>query len=296
MSTTTPPSRPIGLLNLLKKLPAAPAPVAPAPVAPPSDAYTPAPRSGHPRFTGDTRLAAIAAGSTVLAKGVSGPTVQKLQQALVDMAFTIPAGPTGFFGPETENALKNFQSAAQLPVTGQLDADTMKALEKHAPAPGKKAWSTGEAHALVPSPKLPNGKVARAVVDISSHRLFLFDKAGQLTKIYGVRTGNGQNGWGTKPGVKIVDGKNADPRSVSDALWPESGGKAFGTRLINLTDYDPKTGRAYLGPNKGQELHGTYQDYSIGRDFSHGCVGLKNGDIEEIFDQLKNGELIKFEA
>ena len=95
--------------------------------------------------------------------------------------------------------------------------------------------------------------------------------------------------------MKVIDGKNDDPRSVSNALWPDAGGRAFGTRLLNLTDYDPATGRVYKGAHAGQELHGTYQDSSIGRDFSHGCVGLRNADIEEVFDQLGNGELVKFQ-
>jgi peptidoglycan hydrolase-like protein with peptidoglycan-binding domain len=297
-------NRPIGFGSLWNTTPAptpsVPATPTPAPAAPktPVDTYKPTPRpisTTHERFANDTLLANVSAGTTVLAKGLTGPTVQKVQQALDDMAFVIPSGPTGFFGPETEQAVKNFQSAAKLPVTGKVDQATLKALEEHAPPSGKKAWSEGVKHGLTPSPKLPNGKLTRVVVDLSSHRLFLYDKKGELSKIYGVRTGNGAAGNATKAGIKIVDGKNADPRAVSNALWPESGGKAFGTRLLNLSDYDVKTGKTYLGANKGQELHGTFQDYSIGRDFSHGCVGLRNQDIEEIYGSLANGELIKFQ-
>ncbi|MFP5502330.1 MAG: L,D-transpeptidase family protein [Candidatus Sericytochromatia bacterium] len=246
----------------------------------------------HERFAGDAELAAVIAGKAALTKGAKGDAVQKVQQALQDMAFVLPSGADGAFGNQTAQALKNFQSAAGLPQTGELDAKTLKALDQHAPAPGQTSWSGGQS-SLVPSPDLGHGKKARVVVDISQHRAFLYDQDGELTKIYGVRSGNGAKGWDTKPGVKVIDGKNNDPTSIARQLWGGSG-DAFGTRLLNLSDYDLETGKKYLGKHKGQELHGTYQEESIGRDFSHGCVGLKNADIEEIFDQVKNGELVHF--
>jgi peptidoglycan hydrolase-like protein with peptidoglycan-binding domain len=291
-------NRPIGFFdNLLPKpgpsKPATPpaAPATPAPAPAPGDRLTTSgPR--HERFRGDAQLGQVLAGQK-LGNGSIGPAVQKVQQALLDMAFFIPGGADGRYGLNTAQGVKNFQSMAGLPQTGEVDAETLKALDKYAPPAGKTSWSEGADPGPVPSPAVGKKK-ARVVVDLSQHRLFLFDKKGNLEKIYGVRSG--REGMNTAAGVKIVDGKNADPRAVSDALWPDSGGQAFGTRLLNLSDYDPATGRVYKGAHSGQELHGTYQDYSIGRDFSHGCVGLRNVDIEEIFDKLGNGELVKFQA
>jgi peptidoglycan hydrolase-like protein with peptidoglycan-binding domain len=293
-------TRPIGFFNSLTKPPAAPAPApatppAPAPVVPGDRLTTSTRGPAHARFRGDTQLAQVLAGQATLAPGARGPAVKKVQQALSDMAFYIPGGVDGAYGSNTAQAVKNFQSLAKLPQTGTLDADTLKALDQYAPPAGQTSWSEGADPGPIPDPAVGRKK-ARVVVDISQHRLFLYDKDGKLEKIYGVRTGRTESGWDTKPGVKVVDGKNADPRAVSDALWPDSNGQAFGTRLLNLSDYDPKTGKKYLGAHKGQELHGTYQDYSIGRDFSHGCVGLRNVDVEEIFDKLGNGELVKFQA
>jgi lipoprotein-anchoring transpeptidase ErfK/SrfK len=261
----------------------------------PGDRLTTTRGPAHARFRGDTQLAQVLAGQATLAPGAKGPAVKKIQQALSDMAFYIPGGVDGAYGGNTAQAVKNFQSMAKLPQTGTLDAATLKALDQYAPPAGLTSWSEGADPGPIPDPAVGKKK-ARVVVDISQHRLFLYDKQGKLEKIYGVRTGRTESGWDTKPGIKVVDGKNADPRAVSDALWPDSNGQAFGTRLLNLSDYDPKTGKKYLGANKGQELHGTYQDYSIGRDFSHGCVGLRNIDVEEIFDRLGNGELVKFQA
>lgn len=247
----------------------------------------------HERFAGDADLAAVIAGKGALTKGAKGDAVQKVQQALQDMAFVLPSGVDGAFGNQTAQALKNFQSAAGLPQTGELDDKTLKALDRHAPAPGQTAWSGGSQSSLVPSADLGHGKKARVVVDISQHRAFLYDKDGEIQKIFGVRTGKTSKGWDTKPGVKVIDGKNDNPTAIAKQLWGGSG-DAFGTRMINLSDYDLETGKKYLGKHKGQELHGTYQEHSIGQDFSHGCVGLKNADIEEIFAQVGNGELVHF--
>lgn len=245
------------------------------------------------RFAGSPELEAVLQGGT-LAKGAKSDAVKQVQQALEDMAFVMPAGVDGGFGNQTAQALKNFQSAAKLPQTGELDAATLRALDQHAPAAGKTAWDPGARHDLAPSPDLGHGKKARVVVDISQHRLFLYDKNGELDKIYGVRTGNAAKGWGTQAGVKVIDGKNNDPTEVAKTLWGGTG-TAFGTRLLNLTDYNLETEKKYLGKHKGQELHGTFDNNSIGQDFSHGCVGLKNSDVEEIFDQLRNGEFVRFD-
>jgi hypothetical protein len=138
------------------------------------------------------------------------------------------------------------------------------------------------------------------VVSIGQHRAFLFDASGQLVKIYGVRTGTGgqANGRGseTVPGVRTVTGRNSDPTAISQILWPESNGKAFGTRLLDLTLTDPATGKTRAGEGNGQELHGVYAENTIGLDASHGCVGFRNRDIEEIFPKLRNGDFVRFDA
>jgi lipoprotein-anchoring transpeptidase ErfK/SrfK len=248
----------------------------------------------HARFADDPTLAQVAAGQATLAPGAKGEAAAKVQQALQDMAFVLPSGVDGAYGNQTVTAVKNFQSMAGLKRTGVVDADTLKALDRYAPPAGQTSWSEGADPGPVPNPDLGNGRKARVVVDTSQHRLFLFDKNGDLEKIYGVRSGNNAKGWGTKAGIKVIDGKNNNPTEVAKTLWGGTG-NAFGTRLLNLSDYNLETNTKFYGKNKGQELHGTYDENSIGQDFSHGCVGLKNADIEEIYDKLGNGELVKFQ-
>ena len=294
--------RPIGLGEALwkaLKAPAAPTP-APAPAAPviaPDTLRTSSP-FGNRRFAAHADLAAVHGGK-VLRAGASSQGVAAVQKALTDMGFVVPGGTGGYYGAQTTQALKNFQVMAGLTPDGALGPQTMRALDRYAPAPNQTSWAPGADPGPIPSPDLGHGKKARVVVSISQHRAFMFDKAGNLTKIYGVRTGKADHADGrgglTTEGVRVVTGKNNDPAEVSNRLWPESGGMAFGTRLIDLTRVDVATGQRLGGGGNGQELHGTYQEGSIGRDFSHGCVGLKNADIEEIYNTLRVGEFVRFD-
>ena len=297
--------RPIGLGSTVWKVlgrelsaPATAAPVA-APASPrPGDTLQ---VSGSPfanrRFAAHADLAAVFNGQ-VLRPGDTSAGIAAVQRALIDQGFVVPGGASGYYGAQTQQALSNFQNAAGLEADGILGPKTMKALDRYAPAPGKTAWDPGSDRSLVPNPVVAPGKKARVVIAIGQHRAFSFDKSGNLIKIYGVRTGRDGHadgrGGATKPGVRVVDGKNSDPTEISRRLWPESEGKAFGTRLIDLNMFDPVTGKrsdAYAG----QELHGTYQEASIGRDFSHGCVGVTNADIEYIYENLKVGDFVRFD-
>lgn len=314
---TPPPTtvRPVGLVGSLRSyLQAAPS-ASPSPDAAPSraiavDQLQLAPRSlGNARFSAHADLTGVAAGR-VLRPGVASAGISAVQRALNDMGFIVPGGANGQYGAQTVQALKNFQAMAGLEADGTLGPKTMRALDHFAPAPGKASWEAGQDPGPVPTPDLGNGKRARVVISLSQHRAFAFDKAGNLTKIYPVRTGRDDHADGrgsrTLPGVRVVTGKNSDPSDVSNRLWPEAGGRAFGNRLIDLTPIDPSTGqrtRNLLDPVTGtlqsaggQELHGTDQESSLGRDFSHGCVGFRNADIEEIFDGIRNGEFVRVDA
>jgi peptidoglycan hydrolase-like protein with peptidoglycan-binding domain len=53
----------------------------------------------------------------VLKKGSTDPAVKDLQEALKALGFD-PGPVDGIFGPQTENAVKQFQQAQQIPVDG----------------------------------------------------------------------------------------------------------------------------------------------------------------------------------
>lgn len=256
-----------------------------------SDTLAITPRLSHARFNAHADLLGVRAGQT-MTSGAKGDGVKAVQQALLDLGFGLPSGADGAFGNEMRLALRGFQSSQGLPVTGTLDARTMQALDEVAPAAGKKAWEDPvvSPKAYPEAPKV-KGKPVRVAVDTSEHRLFLYDKQGQLERIYPIATG--APGTITDPMIKIVSGFLKDPTAVARQLWPESGGRAFGTRLVDLSRFDPETGKV---SRHGEELHGTYVRGSIGTDASHGCMRLYNEDIEDLFTRLRQGDLVKVQA
>jgi peptidoglycan hydrolase-like protein with peptidoglycan-binding domain len=74
------------------------------------------------------------AATTGLVRGSRGPAVVELQEALIAAGHTPKGGADGVFGPGTEAALRAFQGAAALPVTGTVDEATAARLLSGAPA------------------------------------------------------------------------------------------------------------------------------------------------------------------
>jgi peptidoglycan hydrolase-like protein with peptidoglycan-binding domain len=250
----------------------------------------------HPRFKNDSTLAAVNVGKASLQSGSRGEAVEKIQQTLNDMGFYAGDHNDGIFGRQTSTAVKNFQSHCKLPQTGVLDQKTFEQLNKRAPEPGKKLWDSPAKDKYAPANDLGKLGKARAVVDLSEHRLFLYDDKQEIKKIYSIAAGdpNNPNGRGQKTGtgVRKVFEKIADPSPYARAAWPESQGKAFGTRLLDLHALVQKTGK---WKDTVEEVHGTFARSSIGTDASSGCIRMQNEDIEEVFEQFKNGDLIKIQ-
>jgi len=91
------------------------------------------------RFSGDSTLAAVAAGRSTLGTGSRGEGVKAVQQALMDLGFDLPRyGADGSLGNEAKYALQRFQQEKGIPKTGKIDKATLTALDRAAPPPGKK--------------------------------------------------------------------------------------------------------------------------------------------------------------
>lgn len=64
------------------------------------------------------------------------------------------------------------------------------------------------------------------------------------------------------------------------AVIPAGKGNPVGTRWVGLSQ-------------KGYGIHGTNAPKSIGRAASHGCIRLRNRDIEELFGMLRVGDVVQ---
>jgi len=134
------------------------------------------------------------------------------------------------------------------------------------------------ANALAAQPAKPAAKpVRRIVVSFQDHKLALLEGE-RVLKVYDVAVGA--------------------PVSPSP-----SGEFEIVQRLENPTYYKPGVvigpgasnplGPRWIGLNvKGFGIHGTNRPESIGKHASHGCIRLRNSDIEDLFARVQVGDRV----
>lgn len=118
----------------------------------------------------------------------------------------------------------------------------------------------------------------RLVVSIPERRMALIVD-GQVKKVYEVAVGKAKtpSPVGTfKVATRIPHPTWYGPRKV---VGP---GKSnpLGTRWIGLTE-------------KGYGVHGTNVPTSIGKAASHGCIRMRNSDVEELFELVQAGDVVE---
>ncbi|HEV3254051.1 MAG TPA: L,D-transpeptidase [Candidatus Acidoferrales bacterium] len=141
------------------------------------------------------------------------------------------------------------------------------------------AWAQGGAAQADDSTRNANRQDGRRiVVSFPDHKLALVEN-GRVVKVYRVAVGA--------------------PESPSP-----TGRFTIEQRLTNPTYYAPGTiippgptnplGPRWIGLNlRGYGIHGTNQPSSIGRDASHGCIRMRNSDVEELFALVRAGDVVE---
>ncbi|MDP2342006.1 MAG: L,D-transpeptidase family protein [Deltaproteobacteria bacterium] len=265
----------------------------------PTTPTTPPANTGVPaRFAGDAALDDVRAGRATIGSGARGPHVMKLQQALLDMGFSMRPYPStsgalvggvdGAWGGQCETCVKNFQAHARatfpnVRVTGVVDAATLQAMDALAPAAGSVSSSSGQpGHG--PPPFWNGAQQLRVVVVKDQHRTFLFDAQGRVAGIFPNAVGGQGNA--THSGLKKVTGflDEQGCKNLSRSLWNND--NSFGKRLVDLSWVGQTPARS------GEELHGTYNYKDMGKDVSHGCMRHYNEDILILHQALKMGDMV----
>ena len=87
---------------------------------------------------------------------------------------------------------------------------------------------------------------------------------------------------------RIAVGKSETPTPIGEwnVVWKDYGwGSGFGTRWMGLNV-----------PWGIYGIHGTNKPWSIGKYSSHGCIRMRNKDVEELFEWVPIGTLVRIEG
>jgi peptidoglycan hydrolase-like protein with peptidoglycan-binding domain len=195
--------------------------------------------------------------STVLSIGARGADVVQLERRL--KSFGLYRGPfTRFYNARTAAAVRAFQHAHDLPVTG------------------------------IATPELLQLSAERIVVHLNRFRVYLIRDGKQ---VFSAPIAIGQPAYPTPTGHYEVIAKIMNPTWVPpNSPWaaglepiPPGASNPLGTRWIGTS-----------APNIG--FHATPADYSVGHAASHGCMRMHRADVERLYDLIRVGTPVDIEV
>jgi len=125
------------------------------------------------------------------------------------------------------------------------------------------------------------GGTRRLVISIPDRKIALFED-GHVVKVYGIAVG--------KRATPSPNGKFNIASRVVKPTWYQPG-KVVGPGPAN------PLGTRWMGLGyKGYGIHGTNRPASIGKAASHGCIRMRNQDVEELFELVQVGDEVELTA
>jgi lipoprotein-anchoring transpeptidase ErfK/SrfK len=121
----------------------------------------------------------------------------------------------------------------------------------------------------------------RIVVSIPDRKLALIED-GRLVKAYPVAVGAPASP--SPAGEFTIAHRIAHPTYYAPGvIIPPGQANPLGTRWLGLDQ-------------RGYGIHGTNQPHSIGHRASHGCIRMRNHDMEELFELVEVGDAVELHA
>src|SRR5882724_2413066 len=118
----------------------------------------------------------------------------------------------------------------------------------------------------------------RIVVSIPDRKLALIED-GRVVKVYPTAVGRA-----TSP---TPSGTFTIVQRISNPAW-------YGPGKVVAPGKNNPLGTRWLGlSRKSYGIHGTNEPRSIGRNASHGCVRLRNRDVEDLFARVAVGDVVE---
>jgi len=129
--------------------------------------------------------------------------------------------------------------------------------------------------AAAASEAFAEGATRRLIVSIPDRKIVLMED-GQVVKVYPIAVG--------KKSTPSPNGSFHIATRVVKPTWYQAG-KAVGPGPAN------PVGTRWMGLGyKGYGIHGTNMPGSIGKAASHGCIRMRNQDVEELFELVRVGD------
>ena len=121
----------------------------------------------------------------------------------------------------------------------------------------------------------------RVVVSIPDRKLAVIED-GTTVEVYDVAVGKPSTP--SPVGTFTIVNRLAHPTYYRPGLViPPGDRNPLGTRWMGLSE-------------KGYGIHGTSEPASIGHAKSHGCIRLRNGDVERLYERLRPGDVVELHA
>jgi len=119
----------------------------------------------------------------------------------------------------------------------------------------------------------------RIVISIPDRKLALIEN-GQVVKIYDTAVG--------APASPTPAGTYKIAQRVPNPTWYGPAGQVVGPGKGN------PVGTRWMGlSRKGYGIHGTNNPKSIGKRASHGCIRMRNRDVEDLFERVAVGDVVE---
>jgi lipoprotein-anchoring transpeptidase ErfK/SrfK len=121
----------------------------------------------------------------------------------------------------------------------------------------------------------------KIVVSLADRKLAVLE-AGHVVKIFSTAVGAPASPSPT--GSFEIINRLAEPTYYGyGKVVPPGKGNPIGTRWMGLSA-------------KGYGIHGTNNPASVGHNASHGCIRLRNNDMEELFEMVAVGDVVELHA
>jgi len=141
------------------------------------------------------------------------------------------------------------------------------------------AFLLATAEALAQEQQGQSGR--RIVVSILDRKLAVVE-AGRVVKVFDTAVG--------APASPSPTGSFTIIQRIPEPTWYTKG------RIVPPGKANP-LGTRWLGLSiKGYGIHGTNHPSSIGHNASHGCIRMRNHDVEELFEMVEVGDPVELEG